>query len=373
VLTSISAHRGFNCKATGVEQALAIQWIGELDGHLRLIDQTRLPSELVYIECRDVESVWESIRQLRVRGAPAIGIAAAYGICIGLQNALPCETEFFDRLEQVSTYLSGCRPTAVNLFWAIDRMRARAQGLKGTAPIEQIRQALLHEARAIHSEDRNTCRAIGMHGASLLRGCGHVLTHCNAGGLATAEYGTALAVIFTLHDEGDPIHVFVDETRPLLQGARLTAWELLQRNVPTTLICDSTAAQIMKQGRVDAVITGADRIAANGDSANKIGTYGLAVLAHAHGLPFYIAAPTTSFDLTISTGKQIPIEERSADEITDGFGRRTAPPGVVVYNPAFDVTPARLITAIITERGVIQPVNAGTISRALSNAPKNQV
>jgi methylthioribose-1-phosphate isomerase len=227
---------------------------------------------------------------------------------------------------------------------------------------------LLRAARAIHEEDRQMCHAIGRYGASLLRSAAGVLTHCNAGGLATAEYGTALAAIFAAQDEGHLLHVYVDETRPLLQGARLTAWELLQRKVPATLICDSMAAQVMREGRVQAVITGADRIAANGDSANKIGTYGLAILAAAHDIPFYIAAPSSTFDLKLTTGEGIPIEQRNAEEITEGFGRRTAPAGVQVYNPAFDVTPARLIRAIITERGIISPVTTENVLRLIGPA-----
>jgi methylthioribose-1-phosphate isomerase len=231
---------------------------------------------------------------------------------------------------------------------------------------------LFQEACTIHAEDRAICHAIGCHGAALLRDGGSVLTHCNAGGLATAEYGTALSVLFTAQDQGKQLHVFVDETRPLLQGARLTAWELSQRGIPSTLICDSMAAQVMKEGRVDAVITGADRIAANGDAANKIGTYALAVLARFHDLPFYIAAPTSSFDLSLESGERIPIEQRSASEITHGFGRQTAPDNVAVYNPAFDVTPASLITAIITEHGIIQPVTPNKIAQMLSQPHRSQ-
>jgi methylthioribose-1-phosphate isomerase len=347
-------------------QPESVQWIGDVDGCLRLLDQTLLPLELRYVACHDVDAVWEAIKNLRVRGAPAIGIAAAYGVCLGLRNADETEPELFDQLQQVTTHLTGSRPTAVNLFWALDRMRAAADRLRGRATSREIRQALLLEAQAIHAEDRATCHAIGRCGTTLLPDPARVLTHCNAGGLATSEYGTALSVIFTAWDQGRRVEVFVDETRPLLQGARLTAWELTQREIPTTLICDSMAAQVMKEGRVDAVITGADRIAANGDAANKIGTYGLAVLARAHGVPFYIAAPTNSFDLSIASGEHIVIEERAAEEITENFGRRTAPVGVHTYNPAFDVTPARLISAIITERGIIQPVNRETIRENVS-------
>ena len=342
-----------------------IRWVGDTDGHLSLIDQTLLPTELRRIECRDVEAVWEAIKMLRVRGAPAIGIAAAYGVCVGLQRFVDDgHPSFADRLAYVTAYLASSRPTAVNLFWALDRMKARAQAVADTAPAQQLR-ALLGEANSIHEEDRKICRAIGQHGARLLRAGQSVLTHCNAGGLATAEYGTALSVFFTAQDIGKSLHVFVDETRPLLQGARLTAWELTQRGIDATLICDSMAAQVMKEGRVHAVITGADRIAANGDAANKIGTYSVAVLAQAHQIPFYIAAPQSTFDLAIATGAEIPIEERKAEEITHAFGKQTAPAGVAVYNPAFDVTPAGLIRAIITEHGIIEPVTSERIRDVL--------
>ncbi|MFI4876768.1 MAG: S-methyl-5-thioribose-1-phosphate isomerase [Blastopirellula sp. JB062] len=346
-----------------------IRFIGQTDGTLDLIDQTLLPVELTIITCRDVETVWEAIKSLRVRGAPAIGIAAAYGVVVGLQTAKDDNDEaFWRRFEEVTDYLASSRPTAVNLFWALDRMRRTAETeRKAGRSIAEIRIALLEEAKAIHAEDRETCRAIGRHGAAELAGASNFLTHCNAGGLATADYGTALAVFFTLQDDGKDLHVFVDETRPLLQGARLTAWELAQRKIRATLICDSMAAQVMREGRVDAIVTGADRIAANGDSANKIGTYSLAVLAKAHGIPFYVAAPSSTFDLSIESGDEIPIEERAAEEITHGFGRQTAPTGVDVYNPAFDVAPADLIHGIITERGLISPVNKETVAQMLAS------
>lgn len=346
-----------------------LRWVGGPDGQLRLIDQTRLPLELVEIPCRDVETLWEAIKSLRVRGAPAIGIAAAYGVCLGLQPVAQAgEDRFFARLEEVTAYLATCRPTAVNLFAALERMRQKAAGLRGTIPPAQILAALLAEARQIHEEDRQMCRAIGRHGASLLADGQGVLTHCNAGGLATSEYGTALGVIFAAVESGKRLHVYVGETRPLLQGARLTAWELHQRGIPATLICDSMAAQVMREGRIQAVITGADRIAANGDTANKIGTYGLAVLAAAHEIPFYIAAPTSTFDLSLPSGDRIPIEQRDPREITHALGRQIAPEAVDVYNPAFDVTPARLITALICQRGIIRPVCGETIAAVLGGA-----
>ena len=333
-----------------------IQWIGQTDGHLRLIDQTLLPENLTEIDCRDIETVWEAIKMLRVRGAPAIGIAAAYGVTVGLGAIDDSDSDaFWQTFDKSVEYLATSRPTAVNLFWALDRLKALANDLRG-GDLPAARQRLLEEAQNIHREDREMCHSIGRFGAPLLEGVGGVLTHCNAGGLATAEYGTALSVFFTAQDQGHDLHVYVDETRPLLQGARLTAWELMQRNIKATLICDSMAAQVMREQKVQAVVTGADRIAANGDSANKIGTYSIAVLAHAHGIPFYIAAPSSTFDLGIESGDEIPIELRDSQEITHGFGRQTAPEGVDVYNPAFDVTPAKYIAGIITERGVISPV-----------------
>jgi methylthioribose-1-phosphate isomerase len=343
-----------------------LRWIGDERGHLVLIDQTRLPVELIDHECRTVEAVWEAIKQLRVRGAPAIGIAAAYGVVVGQWSAVSAGVDgYYKRLDEVTEYLATSRPTAVNLFWALDRMKRAANGLRGIATTAKLQATLLEEARAIHEEDRALCHAIGRHGAELLKDNSGVLTHCNAGGLATAEYGTALSVFFTCQDLGKKLHVFVDETRPLLQGSRLTAWELSQRGINATLICDNMAGQVMREGKVQAVIVGADRIAANGDTANKIGTYSVALLAAAHHIPFYVAAPSTTFDLTIDSGDQIPIEERSSTEITHGFGRQTAPANIRVYNPAFDVTPAHLIKGIITERGVIEPVGRETIAAML--------
>lgn len=344
-----------------------LQWLGDEHGQLRMIDQTQLPGELIYLDCRDAETVFEAIRALRVRGAPAIGIAAAYGVCLGVQREVAQAPEsFFARLTQTIDYLATSRPTAVNLFWALDRMRQLGERHRtGCSPAEVL-TLLLAEARAIHAEDAAMCRAIGTLGATLLPREGGVLTHCNAGGLATAELGTALAAIYVAHEQGKRLRVFADETRPLLQGARLTAWELHQAGIDVTVICDSMAAQVMREGRIQAVIVGADRITANGDTANKIGTYGVALLAQAHDIPFYVAAPSSTFDLTLATGDQIPIEQRSAHEITHGFGKPTVPVGVTVYNPAFDVTPARLIRAIVCERGIIEPVNTANIARLLS-------
>lgn len=321
---------------------------------LRLIDQTQLPEKLLTIDCRDVETVAEAIQSLRVRGAPAIGVAAAYGVVVGIQEAIAAGGDVEDRARAAISRLSQTRPTAVNLFWALDRMTAVLDAHAGSPPAV-IQEHLLQEAHRIFNEDRTVCREIGRHGAALLGDRATVLTHCNAGGLATADYGTALAVVYAAVEAGAQVAVFADETRPLLQGARLTAWELQQSGVDVTVICDNMAAVVLKKKDIDCVIVGTDRVAANGDVANKIGTYGLAILAREHGVPFYVAAPLSTVDMALSDGDQIPIEERKPEEITRGFGRQTVPDGVKVYNPAFDVTPNRLVTAIITEKGVARP------------------
>ena len=353
---------------------LAVEWVGGLDGCLRIIDQTTLPGEVRMMECRTPEQVFEAIRRLQVRGAPAIGIAGAMGAVLGIRNLAPRlripgagragSQEIIAELKRVTARLATARPTAVNLSWALDRM-VRVAEENSSLDAAALKQRLLDEAKRIRDEDAAMCRAIGEHGAALFRNGDGVLTHCNAGALASAEYGTALSAVFVAHEMGKRLHIFVDETRPLLQGARLTAWELSRAGVEMTLICDSMAAQVMREGRVQRVIVGADRIAANGDTANKIGTYSVAVLARAHKIPFYVAAPSSTFDLSIADGSKIPIEQRAAEEITEGFGRRTAPSDVRVYNPAFDVTPARLIAAIITERGIIRRPNARKIRRQL--------
>ena len=332
---------------------MAISTLQWTDDGLQLIDQTRLPVEYTQVVCTDVEQVWDAIKRLVVRGAPAIGVAAGYGVCIGIKNSKAATgSELLNEVRKVCDYLATSRPTAVNLFWALDRMKKIA-GENQALPVERIKEALLDEAHKICQEDRDICRAIGRNGATLLEDGQTVLTHCNAGALATADYGTALAVIFAAVEEGKKIAVYADETRPLLQGARLTAWELAREGIDVTLICDNMAAQVMKEGRIDKVITGADRIARNGDAANKIGTYGVALLAKAHNIPFYIAAPKSTFDMSLASGEDIPIEQRDPDEITNGFGKRTAPEGINVYNPAFDVTPHHLIHGIITEEGII--------------------
>ena len=338
-----------------------IQWEGELDGCVKLIDQTRLPTEFTFEHCENAESIWQAIKLLKVRGAPAIGIAAAMGTVLGARESKATDFQaFYEDIQKTTDYLATSRPTAVNLFWALERMKKSASEQR-KKPVPQIKQALLEEAKAILEEDRRMCRAIGANGAPLIEDNSGVLTHCNAGGLATADYGTALAVMFAAHEQGKRFRVFADETRPLLQGARLTTWELMRAGIDVTLICDNMAAHVMKEGKIDCVVVGADRIAANGDTANKIGTYGVAILAREHDIPFYAAAPFSTFDLSLPDGSHIPIEERAAEEVTEGFGRRTAPEGVKVYSPAFDVTPAPYIRAIITERGLIVRPNAEKI------------
>ena len=341
-------------------------WTGDANGQLQLLDQTRLPQHVENTICTTVDDVWNAIKVLKVRGAPAIGVAAAYGIVIGLQTSRAAAVdEFLQEVERLAAYLATSRPTAVNLFWALDRMKSVARQTNAITAAE-IHDRLLTEARNIEQEDQAMCSAIGRHGSMLLKSGMSILTHCNAGGLATAGDGTALAVMFQAAADGKDIHVFADETRPLLQGARLTTWELQQRGIPVTLICDNMAAQVMKEGRIQIVITGADRIAANGDAANKIGTYGVAVLARYHGIPFCVAAPSSTFDLSLADGSGIPIEQRASEEVTCGFGTRTAPENVNVYNPAFDVTPAELITAIVTERGIIHAPTSRSVREHLA-------
>ena len=323
-----------------------IEWTP--DGVL-MIDQTKLPREKVYVRCRTYEEVAEAIVTMVIRGAPAIGVAAAMGVALGVLHADPARLD--EEFNRICARLAGTRPTAVNLFWAIGRMKRLYASLEGQ-PIEQIREAMVAEAQRVKAEDIEINRAMGRHGAPLVPDGKTVLTHCNAGALATAGYGTALGVIRAAREAGKNIDVFADETRPFLQGARLTAWELQEDGIPTTLITDNMAGYFMRQGRIGCVVVGADRIAANGDVANKVGTYPVAVLAKENGVPFYVAAPISTLDLTLASGDAIPIEQRPAREVTEVFGVPVAPEGIAVENPAFDVTPARYVTAIITERGV---------------------
>jgi methylthioribose-1-phosphate isomerase len=332
-----------------------IEWV---DDAVKIVDQTRLPTELVFERIDNSEVMHDAIKNLKVRGAPAIGIAAAFGVYLGVRNISSHENNevFLSAVHQKADYLATARPTAVNLFWALDRVKAKTSELvKKKCSTADIKKLLLQEAKNILEEDRQMCRRIGEYGLGLLAGKNAILTHCNAGGLATSEYGTALAPVYLAAEQGRLIHVYADETRPLLQGSRITAFELQQAGIPVTLICDNMAATVMARGLIDAVIVGADRIAANGDTANKIGTYGVAILAKAHEIPFYVAAPASTFDRSIASGKEIPIEERQGREITHGFGIQTAPNGIEVFNPAFDVTPSHLITSFITDTGIIAP------------------
>lgn len=331
-----------------------LQSVSYENGTLTILDQTKLPNLTEFIKIDRIEDAWDAIKQLKVRGAPAIGIAAAYGLLLGVRNSTEESFDaFYEEFQKHSNYLASSRPTAVNLFWALKRMNDRALKEKGES-IASIKNALEDEAHLIRQEDEEVCRSIGEHALTLFHDGIGVLTHCNAGGIATAKYGTALAPMYLAKEKGWNIKVFADETRPLLQGARLTTWELQQAGIDVTLITDSMAAMVMSKGWVQAVIVGCDRVAANGDVANKIGTYGVALLAKAHNIPFYVAAPISTIDISTKTGQDIPIEERSSEEITEGFGTITAPIGVKVFNPAFDVTPAELITAIITEKGVLK-------------------
>jgi methylthioribose-1-phosphate isomerase len=355
----------------------SVAWEGDArSGRLLLLDQTRLPHEELVMTCGTLDAVVEAIKSLRVRGAPAIGVAAAYGVIIGLQARLSVAMEdahtilpIHKDVPRIAGILRAARPTAVNLAWALDRMESAAHNYilgHGRDRFPSMFDALLAQAQAIQAEDIATCRAISEAGAALIPDGAGILTHCNTGALATADYGTALGAMFVAAEQGKKFTAYVDETRPLLQGARLTTWELQRRGIDAVLICDNMAAQVMKEQRIQLVLVGADRIAANGDTANKIGTYGVAVLAQAHNIPFYVAAPKSSFDLTLQNGDEIPIEQRPATEVTEGFGKATAPPGIRVYNPAFDVTPARLISGIVTERGLITPVTQERIREVLT-------
>src|SRR4051794_1623541 len=332
-----------------------IQTLEWTDKGVRFIDQTKLPTEEVYVTCKTHEQCADGIRNMVVRGAPAIGVAAAMGIALGINNSKAETTGDLKRdFDAICDLIGKTRPTAVNLFWAIRRMQEKLERAR-IQPIGHIKQTLIEEAKRIHAEDIAANQAMGRHGATLMPSSGGVLTHCNAGALATAGYGTALGVIRAAVEQGKKIHVYADETRPFLQGSRLTAWELMKDGIPTTVISDNMAGAMMKQGKIGAIVVGADRIAANGDVANKIGTYTVAVLAKEHGIPFYVAAPISTVDMECPDGSQIPIEQRNGKEVTHIAGRQMVPDGVAVENPAFDVTPAKYVAAIITERGIAKP------------------
>jgi methylthioribose-1-phosphate isomerase len=351
-------------KALSQPRYATLRW---REGSLQLLDQRALPEEQTYVRCENALEVADAIRAMVVRGAPAIGCAAAYGVALEAQRFASTPRAVFDsRLEQALNVLGQSRPTAVNLFWALQRMKATLDENPGAAASE-IAAALLARAHEIHEEDIRLNRAMGAHGAELLGAHARVLTHCNAGALATAGHGTALGVVRSAVEAGKHIEVFADETRPFLQGARLTAWELREDGIPVTLIADSAAAFLMSRSRIDAVIVGADRVAANGDVANKIGTYGLAVLARRHAIPFYVACPLSTIDVTVATGAEIPIEERSADEVLGYRGTRWAPEGIAVANPVFDVTPAELVTALITEKGIVREPDVAKIAELMKN------
>lgn len=344
---------------TAPRDTLTVDWS---DGVVRMIDQRRLPGEFLVLELHDYRAVAEAIRTMAVRGAPAIGVAAALGLALGAREAARRPPDqFWAGLREADAALRATRPTAVNLFWGLDRALRAAESRRGESPAA-VAAAVETEARAMIQEDIAANRAMGAQGAALLPATGNILTHCNTGSLATVHYGTALGVIRAAVEGGKQLHVWVDETRPRLQGMKLTAWECQQLAIPATVIADNMAASLMRRGKVDAVIVGADRIAANGDAANKIGTYGVAVLARAHDVPFYVAAPLSTVDFNLASGDEIPIEGRDPAEMTEAGATRLAPAGVAVYNPAFDVTPAAFITAIITERGVAQPPDTGTLA-----------
>jgi methylthioribose-1-phosphate isomerase len=331
-----------------------IQTLEWTDSGVRFIDQRKLPGEEVYVTCSTHEAVADVIRDMVVRGAPAIGVAAAMGIALGIKNSPASKAQELElEFEKICDVMAQTRPTAVNLSWAIQRMKEKFQALRSKS-IPQIKQALIEESKRMHAEDIAANQALGRQGAMLMPSSGGVLTHCNAGALATCGYGTALGVIRAAVEQGKNIHVYADETRPFLQGSRLTAWELMKDGIPTTVIADNMAGAMMRQGKIGAIIVGADRIAANGDVANKIGTYTVAVLAKEHGIPFYVAAPFSTIDLTTPDGSKIPIEQRNIREVTHIAGQQMVPEGVQVENPAFDVTPAKYVSAIVTERGIVR-------------------
>jgi methylthioribose-1-phosphate isomerase len=338
-----------------------IQTLEWTDSGVRFIDQTKLPMEETYVTCKTHEQVADVIRNMVVRGAPAIGVAAAMGVALGVKNSKAASGgELKQEFDEICDVIGKTRPTAVNLFWAIRRMREKFETLR-VRPLPQIKASLIEEAKRMHAEDIAANQEMGRYGATLMPSSGGVLTHCNAGALATCGYGTALGVIRAAFEQGKKIHVYADETRPFLQGSRLTAWELMKDGIPTTVISDNMAGAMMMQGKIGAIVVGADRIAANGDVANKIGTYTVAVLAKEHGIPFYVAAPFSTIDLETPDGSKIPIEQRSATEVTHIAGKQMVPDGVEVENPAFDVTPSRYVTAIVTERGIAKAPYADSL------------
>ncbi|HEY4052469.1 MAG TPA: S-methyl-5-thioribose-1-phosphate isomerase [Terriglobales bacterium] len=340
-----------------------IQTLEWTDTGVRFLDQTKLPTEEVYVTAKTYQEVADVIRNMVVRGAPAIGVAAGMGVALGVKNSKAENVGDLKRdLDQICDVMGKTRPTAVNLFWGIRRMQEKFDTLQ-TQPVAQIKQAIVEEAKRMHAEDIAINQAMGKHGAALMPASGSVLTHCNAGALATAGYGTALGVIRAAVEQGKKIHVYADETRPFLQGSRLTAWELMKDGIPTTVISDNMSGAIMRQGKIGAVIVGADRIAANGDVANKIGTYTVAVLAKEHGIPFYVAAPISTVDLETPDGSKIPIEQRNPAEVTTIAGKLMTPEGVQIENPAFDVTPAKYVTAIVTERGIARTPYEESLAR----------
>ncbi|OGW75864.1 MAG: S-methyl-5-thioribose-1-phosphate isomerase [Omnitrophica bacterium RBG_13_46_9] len=336
-----------------------IEW---KDNRLRVIDQTLLPHKLKFVDCDSAKMVWGVIKNMRTRGAPALGVAAAFGVYLGVRRS---KKSIFRDLDRTIQYLSSSRPTARNLFWSLERMKKTAYAHRGK-PVQRIKSVLLEEAKRILEEDRAVCRKIGMLGSRLIGDNDNILTHCNAGGLATGDYGTALGVLFAAHSQGKRIKVYVDETRPLLQGSRLTAWELLREKIDTVLICDNMAASLMAAGKIDKIVVGADRIAKNGDTANKIGTYNLALLAHYHKIPFYVAAPLSTIDVNMKSGEGIPIENRQPDEVRKIGNVYIAPKKVDVFNPAFDVTPNKFVTAFITEAGILRKPFTASIKKAFS-------
>ena len=348
--------------------------IAREDDVVVMVDQRKLPAQEVYVRCKTAADVARAIKSMVIRGAPAIGVAAALGIALGMRKSTATGTQkFAAEFFKLCELMAATRPTAVNLFWAIERMkRVFAAAAQEGRSVDEMKDDLDRQAKAIHDEDIANCRAMGAFGAEVVPAEARILTHCNAGALATAGYGTALGVIRGAVEAGKRVAVYADETRPFLQGARLTAWELVREGIPTTVITDNMAGALMRQDRIDLVVVGADRIAANGDTANKIGTYSVAILAREHRIPFYVAAPLSTIDLKTPDGSHIPIEERNAKEVTHVAGARLAPEGALVWNPAFDVTPAHLIAGIITERGIVRPPYVDSLKRAFEADPSTQ-